>query len=204
MTNIPPPEVEQKIQLYKAMDTLFGLLDTSMRTYDEVVKARYVDVRMHRRGIWGRGIVCVGIAVAAIPALYNVIPESIRGGWAVVVVVVAVGYLVLLFFQHHKAREDEDEAAELLPKDGMRSIEFQAQYILTLISAIGTRLQLVRSILASNPPASVKEHYEYIESYWKGYREEIRDRIEEQQRIGALVGEDYSLIKEWLDKSDKP
>jgi len=199
--------IDERVQSYRLLDASFGQLQATMGVEHQLKLLRYTIVGSRLAALQGRMLATVAVALAAIPAVYSILPDGNfkKVIWLPCSIVLPLVYLVQLTRQVMEQRKERSDLAELLPARLTHRLEDQFRFILMRISSCGTRLSAIRAILDdSAAPEFVKQRFAGIDSFFRAELGSIAHEIEQLARMKVINDSQHALAKKWLESALHP
>lgn len=205
-----PPATENKIHFYRLTNISYGIFESCEFMRKELMKMLVLQVRGQQKS-FGQRIVGVALTVvAAVPVLYELIPDDSRWrpAWLWTVGVLGALYLGVTVYQWNQARRDERELDELLPAGADRLhgllAEDSPEFLSRQLSAYRTRWQMAQAIVADKPPPATLRMFAEIQRYWEAQLRDMENTLLRLKHSGRLDEGTYSTLAGWIPEWEPP
>lgn len=202
------PEI--KIHFYRLTNVAYGILESCEFIRKELMKSLLLQARSQQKS-FGQRLVGVALTVvAALPVLYELLPDDnrLRAYWLWAVIVLALLYFVLIWHQWRGARYEEKELDQLFPPGSYSFKEALAEtnpaFIELQLSSCRTRWQMAHAIIEDGPPEPTLSMFKNIKDFWERELVALMQTVDQLHAAERLDEQTHERLRNWLPVKDVP
>jgi hypothetical protein len=192
---------DEWIHSYRLTNVAFAALESSERIRFELMNLRHLQITSQQKSLKQRFVAALLTAVAAIPALYGLMPKDLtelRAIWLTVAIALALAYL---YIGYEQLKEETAQAQKIkIPVGYDAPPEKSPEYLMMQLSSYRTRWEIARSVLKENPEEPTKTLYTINQDYWADMMRAMPRRLQSLVQEKKLSESDYNVLLQWIPK----
>lgn len=187
--------VEEKVYFYRLVNASFALNESADRIFAELRNLRALQASVLRQSFWQR-IATAGLTlVAVIPALNQLLPNTVPNKiWLYAAGVLVAAYLIFSIVQFI---ESSGQASIRVPV-GTDEADDNPAFLRTQLSQYSMRWQMAQEIIAANPPPDVLGRYQRAKDYWGGRMQAIQPKLRKFVEEEKLTAKEFDDLLKWI------
>ncbi|MEA2562437.1 MAG: hypothetical protein QOH06_3941 [Acidobacteriota bacterium] len=192
---------DEWVHSYRLTNVAFAALESSERIRFELMNLRHMQIISQQKSIKQRLVAALLTAVAAIPALYGLLPKDLtelRIIWLTVSIALALAYL---YIGCQQLKEETEQAQKIkIPVGYDAPPEKSPEFLMMQLSSYRTRWEIARSVLKENPAEPTKTLYTTNQDYWADMMRAMPKRLQSLVQEKKLSESDYDVLLHWIPK----
>jgi len=190
---------DERAHAYRLTNAAFATLESSERIRFELMNLRHLQVTSQQKSIKQRLVAVLLIFVAAIPALYSLLPDDftkLKAVWLSLSTALALAYL---YIGVQQLKEETEQAQKIrIPPGYDAPPEKSPEFLMMQLSTYRTRWEMAQAVLKENPSEAMRALYTDARRYWADRMRVMPQRLETLARENKLSQSDYESLLQWI------
>lgn len=190
---------DERAHFYRLINAAFGSLESSERIRFELMNMRHLQAVNQQKSIQQRLLAVLLTFVAAVPALYGLLPDELtrfRTIWLTAATVLAAVYVYIGWQQ---LKEEMDQARKVnIPPGYDVPPEKSPEFLVMQLSSYRTRWEMAQAVLRETPTDNLRALYLNVQQYWADKMRAMAPRLANLVEENRLSSDDYRTLLKWI------